>query len=191
MGYRNREKEKKLLVALDMPSVRSVLKQMLHGVPGVIHRKGESMDTYWHAPTEYGMQMVRVRDRDTFRQLTIKGKDKGTNLDRVELDLDTPSSHSRALRFMRLILGPPIGTISKRYHVWEMDGEFETVSCYRVQGPGNVLKGLTVIEVEAMDIPRVLELEQMVRAAFAKMHPLLELKESEESLYEIAFPARN
>ena len=107
-----------------------------------------------------------MRERDGIRQITVKGKDRGDNVNRIEVDIDSTSETHRIHRLIRCVLGKPHGTVAKQYRVWELESEYDTVCAYVVSTPKNSLG--TVVEVEARTEERMRELEKLVSKHFNK-----------------------
>lgn len=179
MGFKNREIESKLIVSdCNYDTVCGRLNSVLSDQKPII-RIGSSVDTYW--PIHDGRaeaDFLRVRERDGIRQITIKGKDRGHNLNRIEVDIDSTSEVHKIHRLVRCILGRPAGTVCKTYRVWELESEYDTVCAYEVTSPQNVIPGV-VVEVEARTEERMLELERLVLAQFS------EIERAPGSLYEM------
>ena len=187
MGFRNREKEKKLLVGgnCSYEHVCAVLDSLLSDLEHTVHL-GSSFDTYWRVrdPDMKG-DFVRVRERDGIRQVTVKGKDRPSgNLDRIEVDIESTSSSRDIHRFLNCVLGRSVGVVRKIFKVWELESEYDTVCCYQVTEPE---LASIVIEVEAPSIARVVELEQMVKSAF----PTNLITDAPGSLYEMLLQPRS
>jgi len=163
MGHRNREIELKMLVPGTYTHICEELDRILSDEKPQI-RTGSSLDTYWTIHDGRAeAQFLRVRERDGIRQITAKGKDRGTNVNRIEVDIDSTSETHRIHRLLRCVLGKPAGVVQKVYKVWELESEYDTVCAYEVLEPENKL-GM-VIEVEARTEERMRELEMLVRGA--------------------------
>lgn len=163
MGHRNREIETKLLIpGLMFQQVCNMLDTMLTKESPII-RIGTSVDTYWPLPdAKVEGDFLRVRERDGIRQITVKGKDRGVNTNRIEIDIDSTSETHRIHRLFRCALGKPAGVIAKTYRVWELESEYDTVCAYELTNhPSGV-----IVEVEARTEERMLELEKQVRELF-------------------------
>lgn len=164
MGHRNREIESKLLLpGHSYGDVCGKLDLLLQEEKPIV-RVGSSLDTYWSVKGEdVEADFLRVRERDGIRQITVKGKDRGDNLNRIEVDVDSTSDTHKIHRLVRCLLGRPAGVIQKTYRVWELESEYDTVCCYEVTQP----KFPTIIvEVEARTEIRMLDLEKMVLNVF-------------------------
>lgn len=126
-----------------------------------IIRVGSSLDTYWSVPdSKAEADFLRVRERDGIRQITVKGKDRGDNINRIEVDIDSTSEVHKIHRLIRCVLGKPAGIICKQYRVWELESEYDTVCAYEVLRPENTLG--VIVEVEARTEERMLGLEKAV-----------------------------
>lgn len=182
MGFRGREIEVKLLVPGTYEFVCAELNSLMESEKPII-RVGSSLDTYWTIH-EIGAEadFLRVRERDGIRQITVKGKDRGTNLNRIEVDIDSTSETHKIHRLIRCVLGKPAGVIQKLYRVWELESEYDTVCAYEVNQPNNSLG--VVIEVEARTEERMLDLEKTVVAHFRHKYGTTVVREP-RSLYEI------
>jgi len=158
MSYRGREIEIKLQV--DGMSLAEVNAELLSLYSDTKTRMvyGKSTDTYWHLPGEVGADFARMRELGDGRtQLTVKAEDKGNNIDRLEIDVDTYTAPSRVLRLMKNMLGKPAGKITKEYYVyWISEDEHTNVSCYAIS---DMAKNSVFIEVESTSESQVLELE--------------------------------
>jgi len=176
MGQRNREIEVKLkLSGITYATAVSELTELLREQNPLI-RIGSSLDTYWVTAEAPEAQFLRVRERDGIRQITVKGKDRGDNLNRIEVDIDSTSETHRIHRLMRCLLGRPAGIIQKTYQVWELESEYDTVCVYQLTQP---VQGGLYVEMEARSMERMLELEQLVLRAFPRA------KRAEGSLFEM------
>lgn len=185
MGYKNREIESKLVVKqrYNGPVVN------IRNVDRIIERafedetkdyvEGTSNDTYWKTPNGAPVDFVRVREMSNGRcQLTAKGKDKGDNLDRIEVDLDVYGTPIQVTKFMENLLGSPGGIVRKTYCVYVLENEHTTVSLYRVHGDDKVF-----VEVEARTKKRMLQMEEKVKKSL--MESGLEAERVENSLFEM------
>jgi adenylate cyclase class IV len=176
MGYRNREIETKLEV-IGTPSLDKVAKSVdrIFGykcTKTIVDRK---KDVYWKTPKESKADFVRLRHLEDGRaHVTVKFADKGSNENRVEIDLvvDDPQ---QAYALLAQVFGKPKGTIDKRYFVYFLEDEHTTVSVYRVMGDRTVY-----IEAEAKSLRRM---GSIVRR-LGKQLPW-KLKKLNKSLYQI------
>jgi hypothetical protein len=165
MGYKNREIESKLVVkqkpggpVANTRNVDRVLERAFEDETKD-YVEGTSNDTYWEAPSGAPADFGRVREMSSGRcMLTAKGKDKGDNLDRIEVDLDVHGTPIQVVKFMENLLGVSGGTIRKTYGVYVLENEHTTVSLYRVHGDDRVF-----VEVEARTKKRMLQMEDKVK----------------------------
>lgn len=172
MAARNREIESKWWVASSMDAVRSALESALAGKrDDVIAAQG--VDTYW-ALTD--TKFIRVRERGDGCQITVKDKDRSSNHNRVEIDVDCVSDTKQAMKLLTAVHGESTGSLDKSYWVYWLKGKDEhtNISLYTVKGhPG------TFIEFEAPTQAMLMEIE----AKYLK--GLGELKREPKSLYEL------
>lgn len=179
MGYRGREIETKLLVRgssiLDVNKVLADVLADLHPV----ERIGSSIDTYWtiHDGRVEG-DFLRVRERDGIRQITVKGKDRDSNLNRIEVDIDSTSPTHVIHRLVRCLLGRQAGVVTKKYTVWELESEYDTVCSYVVDGLDPI-----VVEVEARTEAAMLKVESLVMEALIEAGA--DVQRAPGSLYEM------
>lgn len=157
MGYKNREVEWKLIV--DGQSMAAVDKI----VSGVFKEQcrpkvtGCASDIYWDSPEDSDADFVRLRMLDEptperAAQITLKSQDKGNNVNRIEVDLDV-SDPRQANTLLSIMLGDPLGQITKKYYVYFLENEHTTVSIYKI------VKDKTVfVEVEGINLKRVKQL---------------------------------
>ena len=184
MGYRSREIESKLLVqdcTLDRAN------RVLARTFGDEKKRllfGSSLDTYWTVgDPAVDADFIRMRERDGIRQITAKGKDRGTNLDRLEVDIDSTSSVADIVKLLTATHGKPAGRIGKTYWVyWLGKGEHTTVCAYQVE-LGDEVYPHAVIEVETTSHDHMLELERRVLSAFRQEG--LPIERAPGSLYEM------
>lgn len=162
MSYRNREIESKLITfTSDLNLVNSVLAQEF-AADKTKMLFGSSTDIYWPIRDEsVTADFLRVRERDGCVQVTVKGKDRGNNLNRMEREYVTTDSLETVVGVHRASLGEPTGTVAKTYYVYWLN-KTDTVCCYVVTEPkyANV-----IIEVEASSHAKMVELEERVRRA--------------------------
>lgn len=175
MSYRNREIESKLLVMnSSLGEVNTVL-ESLFGDRKSRLLFGSSVDTYWTiTDPSVDADFIRMRERDGIRQITVKGKDRGTNLDRLEIDVDSTSEVSKITRLLSAAHGKPAGKIGKTYYVYWLEGQSEhtTICCYSVDVPGGYPH--TVVEVETTTKSYMLKLEAQVLEAFTRLGYVIE-----------------
>jgi hypothetical protein len=177
MGLHDREKEVKLRVVTQAGLVQVAgYLQTLLGDEVEETRMGTSRDTYWPAPPGARADFFRVRERDGIRQVTVKGRDRGDNADRMEVDLDCTSPTFRIHKLARALLGKPAGTIDKTYWVFELESEHDTVCVYET-------RGVLFVECEAKSGERVDELVGLVSRGLKRAGLAVELAAG--SLYEM------
>ena len=89
MGFGNRECESKLLITgLTLDEANVMLRNLFEERTSKAIF-GSSIDHYWRVRNGV---FARARERDGIIQLTVKAVDRGTNLDRVEADLNCTSN---------------------------------------------------------------------------------------------------
>lgn len=185
MGYKNREIESKLVIkqkqggpSVNMKNVDKALEKAFEDETEN-YVEGTSNDTYWKAPSGAPADFGRVREMSSGKcMLTAKGKDKGDNLDRIEVDLDVIGTPLQVTKFMENLLGTPGGTIRKTYGVYVLENEHTTVSLYRVHGDDRVF-----VEVEARTKKRMLQMEDKVKRYLLESG--FDSERSEKSLFEM------
>lgn len=169
MGYKDREIEWKLLTDgfVSIAPVEKIITQLLLDVnngdrgcrPTII---GCASDTYWSAPEESPADFVRLRvldDTDEHgnpAQITLKASDRGGNVNRVEVDLGV-SDHSQANKLLTMMLGDPLGQVTKRYTVFFLEDVHTTISIYKIVRDKRVF-----VEVEARTLKRVKEITRIL-----------------------------
>lgn len=181
MSYRSRELEVKL-VASD--ACLEEIHEILGKQPGIRRMVfGTSTDTYWTLPAWMRGDFIRMRELDNgITQITVKGKDKGTNDDRIELEIDTDSSRSTTRSLLTAAHGKAVGKIEKTYYVLWMaeENEHTTVSYYYIAG--HVEDGV-YIELESSSMSTVLELETKVIGILSRRD--IHVERAQGSLYEL------
>jgi adenylate cyclase class IV len=175
VGYKNREIELKLL-AKNIKSIEDVAKK----IEKVFNYKktvcGKSKDVYWDPIKGCKADFVRLRNYpESWPEVTVKYTDRGSNFDRVEIDLSVESSKN-ATEIMKSLLGNPRGSITKEYQVYFLDDKDTNISVYKIEKDSRIF-----IEIEARTKKKVLE----VKNSLLKYIPELELSVIEKSLYEI------
>lgn len=200
MSYRNREIESKLLVYDHTLGETNEVLQELFGAEKSRLIFGSSVDTYWRIDNpEVDADFVRMRERDGIRQITVKGKDKGTNLDRMEIDIDSTTDVSKITRLLTAAHGKHSGRIGKTYYVyWLGASEYTTVCCYSVNFPDKTRLVIdidgrssteieqyphTVVEVETTSKDKMLELEAKVLDGFRRQG--IKVERAPGSLFEM------
>ena len=89
MGYKNREIEVKLKISsnritrVNINNIAQIIEQSL-----IHYRKvsGNSTDIYYHSPFDTDA-FIRLRKSGSNSEMTTKIKDRNTNINRVEIDL--------------------------------------------------------------------------------------------------------
>lgn len=200
MSVRNREIESKWEI---FGAGLMEVNEYLHDILGHVVRKkihGKSTDTYWPIPNpEVIGDFFRVRDLgDGKYQMTVKGKDRGSNENRLEIDIDTAdASLHKLVRFGRALLGKPAGQITKEYYVyWPTQNEYTTISCYEIESPGEtelvirddlqrdvVIVHRTFVEVETTSKEDLKKWEEIVVGGLSKEQ--IEVKRAPGSLFEM------
>ncbi len=175
MGWGNREVEIKLQVLNDF-TFNQVSSQLRDFYGDICDRiiSGASKDIYFKAPRASKADFVRVRygTRDELSQITLKYSDRGTNKNRVEIDVEV-SDPDQAEVLLKYCLGKPVGKIKKKYHVYFLN-DYDNVSCYQIDGDDRVF-----IEIEAKTRKKVDKLRKELTSTF------LDLKVINKSLYQL------
>ena len=185
MGHRSREIESKLVVKSNIDlNMANVLLDELFGTDKDKLLFGSSADTYWTVSDPgVSADFARMRERDGIRQLTVKGKDKGNNLDRIEIDIDCTSEPRDIIKFFTALLGKSVGKVGKTYYVyWITKSEHDTVCCYTVRS-GEADHPNVFIEVEATTTEKMLDMEKRVIDKFVEKGYAIE--RAPGSLYEM------
>lgn len=184
MSYRNREIESKLLVYNTTLEQTNKILSKLYGDVKTKLIFGSSVDTYWTISNpDVDADFIRMRERDGIRQITVKGKDKGTNLDRLEIDIDSTTDVSKITKLLTSAHGKPAGKVGKTYYVyWIGASEYTTVCCYSVDHNGDDYPN-TVVEVETTSMEKMLQLESQVLDAFREKD--LTIERAPGSLYDM------
>lgn len=117
-------------------------------------------------------------DDDTY-QITVKGKDKGVNENRLEIDVNSDSPGAKIHKLIESAFGKPAGRVTKHYHVyWPNKSPYLTISCYQVQEDDRVF-----VEVESTSASSLDEWEGYVSNGFEKHNMIME--RAPGSLYEM------
>lgn len=174
----NREIEVKLQI--EGLSLEEVNAEVHHLLGPAVKRKlhGKSTDMYWPLHGSNGLGFVRTRKfDDELNCLTVKVKDKGTNLNRKEVDIYTTDSHSKLVQFCRSLAGSPQGSIEKEYYVyWPTSETLPNVSVYKVTGDDSRV----FVEIEAESVSELGEWITRVNEIFG-----YEAHEASGSLYDM------
>ncbi len=185
MGFRDRERESKfILTGADLNFICNEFDRLLR-TESPVRKWGSSADHYYLVKdSSVAADFARIRERDGIRQLTVKGKDRGSNDDRLEIDLDCTSSVNRIQAFFQALLGKPLGTVSKSYYVWVMAAsEHDTITAYTVDSDEN-LKDSVILEFEARTMDGVKRLENLVLDSL-QAHDNIKIERAPGSLFEM------
>lgn len=183
MTIDNREIESKWLVKdTDLETVRSALESILNGsITKSIFES--STDIYWIPGFEAKAQFSRLRDGNGIRQLTVKARDKGSNINRLEIDLDCTSPIDKIIAYQEALFGPAAGQVSKRYHVyWTMGNEHTSVSAYTVFVNSKPHPD-TIVEIETLSIEGLTAMDEAIITPLQDMG--LEVTRAPGSLFEM------
>lgn len=170
----------------DLAAVNSILESLF----GATKEKllfGTSTDYYWSIDNpDVQADFLRVRERDGSVQITVKGKDRGTNINRMEREYSTTDPLGTVLGVTTAAFGPALGRVGKCYYVYWLDRQ-TTVCCYQITEPpvsDTESKGRgIIIEVESTNQNRVLELETKVVEEFNRRD--IHIERAPGSLYEM------
>ena len=182
MGYRNREIESKLIVSnpeIGLDRVNQILNDVFGGEKERM-LFGSSLDIYWPLGQEVAADFLRVRERDRSVQVTVKGKDRDTNLNRMEREFLTTDSLATVIGVFTAALGKPTGCVGKTYYVYFL-GKVDTVCCYTITEPVGFDR--VIVEVEAHSQNRMLQLEAKVLEEFSRRD--IQIERAPGSLYEM------
>ncbi len=174
-GYRELEKKYRLAGT----SYESAIALLYQAFPKYreVYVNCKTIDSYF-ATAKKGC-FVRIRDswgqtgsgeRKTLKEITVKNKDKGSNLDRREVNLAIDSVDV-ANELMATVLGEPSGAIKKVEYIFFLKQEI-VVSLAKIQGE-------LYVEVEAPSKPL---LKRTLSKVLAKMP---HLEREYRSLFEI------
>lgn len=122
---------------------------------------GNAADLYWSTPSKSPADFVRLRrvsNASNEGQITAKATDKGSTVDRVEIDLPV-DDYKQAKALMLATHGEPLANVVKKYHVYFLENEDTTVSVYQVRDDDRVF-----VEVEARTKKRVAEIIRVILA---------------------------
>jgi adenylate cyclase class IV len=179
MGYNNREIEKKYVVTDPKNTFNKVAKILTDNFSDRFLKNcwdgGTSKDFYWKSPNARGADFVRLRFMpDGSGQLTLKKADRGTNVDRIEIDVEVKNP-KQTYKFLSQLLGKPLGKIQKNYQVTYLDDGGSNISVYKVHGNPAVF-----IEIEARSLSYVNKIEK-------KLSGFIAIKQERRSLYQVFF----
>lgn len=170
---KSREIEKKLIVGngLNGPETDYILRRLLNPSKEVY---GTSTDWYFKPNAVSKFDFIRLRVfTDGSAEVTGKSKDRGSNFNRLEINLPT-SDAAAAEDFCRAEWGDPIHSLKKSYSVFVPSFEPELdVSTYVIEGVDKVF-----LEVEGKN-------EELVDGMVLALKRELELLDEPRSLYEM------
>lgn len=175
MGYQNREIELKLLAknAESIDEVALKLEKVFNYKKTI---RGKSKDVYWDPVKGCKADFVRLRHYpESWPQVTVKYTDKGSNFDRVEIDLSVESAKN-ATEIMKSLLGKPRGSVTKEYQVYFLDNKETNISIYKIEKDERIF-----LEIEARSKKKVLE----IKKALNKYLPELGFSTVDKSLYQL------
>jgi|GEM_PF-5685609 len=174
MGYKNREIEIKLLVkgCNSLKKIDNFCRELFKPIHTITD---ERTDYYWPA---IAVDFVRVRQMEKSKkgkgQMTVKKCDKGSNLDRLEIDLDVIDV-DQAIKLKSAEYGKPPKKLKKRYTVLFLDNFDTNVSIYQVVDDKKVF-----VEVESRSLKKVNKIVNILKKSLP--FPLEIIK---KSLYDI------
>lgn len=175
MGYKNREIELKLEVK-NVKKIEDVTKKLEKIFNYRKTVKGKSKDLYWGASKSSKADFVRLRlYPDGLPQVTVKYTDKGSNFDRVEIDVNVDDAEN-AIQLMNSLFGKPKGEIVKEYQVYFLDKEDSNISVYKIKNDPRIF-----LEIEARSKEKVLEISNSVK----QYSPELSVKRVGKSLFQL------
>jgi adenylate cyclase class IV len=176
MGYKNREIEKKYVVADSKHTFKKVCDLVDALFKNTIFsEKGSSKDFYWHSPRPSAADFIRLRNMpDGTGQLTLKRADRGSNINRIEIDVEIPNP-KQTHKFLNQLLGRPVGTIHKDYSALFIDNNETSVSVYKIKGNPKVF-----IEIEARSLSLVNKISKQISS-------VIEMRQEKRSLYQLFF----
>ena len=181
MGYKNREIEKKFAITdpkLTFGNVCNMIKESLNKTKTLSNEKSNSKDIYWKSPDLNAADFVRFRFLPNGTgQLTVKKADRGSNLNRIEIDLDT-TEPKQAVKFLKQLFGEPLGFLHKDYFVIFIDKYETNVSVYKIRGSPTIF-----VEIEARTLSAV---NKICKIVFSD----IKAKQESRSLYQIFFGSK-
>lgn len=142
---------------------------------------GTSTDVYWSIQNpDVPADFIRLRDMDDGSlQITVKGKDRGTNENRLEIDVDTDSSLPKVLKLLQSSFGTQSGEVTKDYVVfWPTENKHLTISCYKIHGDDRVF-----IEVESSSVDSLRYWEEQTIDTLKESY--MNMEKAPGSLYEM------
>ena len=176
---KNREIETKLVTAASFHNVETILSQMLES-PMIIY-EGIGTDYLWDvAGSTAKADVLRLRaNLGQNGEITIKKKDKESNLNRYEVNIEI-SDETLGLEILTALHGEPTAVLQKRYVVY-MDEKRPNLmySIYNILGS----QLGTIIEIESTNEIDVLSETTQVMEVFHRLG--LHMVREERSLYDI------
>ena len=179
MGYKNREIEKKFIVADSKLSFKEVCYLARYAIVDWEEQvSGRSKDLYWKSHDPVAADFIRLRYMpDGSGELTLKRADQGSNVNRIEIDVVVPEPKQTG-KFLKQLFGDPLGDIHKDYFILRLDEEDTTVSVYKIKGRSHVF-----IEVEARTLAKVDGLAK-------RLSTRIKMNQEKRSLYELFFRSK-
>lgn len=187
MSYKGREIESKLIVQSKSLTKISNIMEALFEAEIQNKSMGISADKFWKAPADSKVDFIRARDMSVATQVTVKGKDKDDPLNRIELEFLSHSKPKEVHAVLQALFGKPIGALGKTYYFYTLENEQTTVSVYTLFDTEPEYLNV-IVEVEARDTERMLQMEAKVLAALADKD--IKVARAPGSLYEL-FIARS
>ncbi|MEM4379122.1 MAG: CYTH domain-containing protein [Thermoplasmatales archaeon] len=180
MGFKNREIELKLQLVTDQ-SYNKLLESLEQHLEvyypeyETIHSK--AADYYWDVPKSAEADFIRLRKKDSGKggTITIKSTDKGSNVDRAEIDVDI-EDFKQGLALMTALYGSPKEKVNKKYHVLFLENDHTNYSIYQIEKDRRIF-----LEIEARSGKRVAELVE----SFIKAKPEFQFVSIQSSIYEM------
>lgn len=170
-----REIEKKFICDVPYLKAAHVLTAMFSDFIPLICK---TWDDYWPVPGK--AQFVRLRrskgrqgsETRTLDEITVKAKDRRSNVNRLELNLDVGEQPIVAEKLLKLACGESSTCVYKNEYVWFLPGSVVLSLC-------EVNKGKVYIEVEG---PSLASIERIIRGIKKRFKPL---KQEPKSLFEL------
>lgn len=161
----------------NLKKVRDRVEKMLRRhdeIGSVIY--GHLGDRYWRAPNASKADFFRLRRRNTSGggQFTVKGTDRGDNINRIEMDLDV-DDYDQMSKQLTVLFGEPIEEVRKRYHVFFLENSDVNVSVYQVDNDQRIF-----VEIEATAKKRLKDLVKLT-----EKHLGSELLQVGSSIYDM------
>lgn len=174
MGYNNREIEVKMLVK-GCKSLKKVEKLCLKLFQPLHVITDQRTDYYWPAPAT---DFVRVRQMEKNKnghgQMTVKKTDRGSNFNRLEIDLDILNVN-QAVRLKTAEYGKQPKKLKKKYTILFLDHLDTNISVYQIDKDKRIF-----VEVESRNARKVNSLVKILKSKIP--FPLEVIR---KSLYDI------